>query len=93
MASLTASTASSWCEFKGRAHYWDAAAVRSVGWSYPEPSRGYEKLREHLAFYPGRVRARVEGEPVIAQLGDFYGGWITSRVRGPFKGAPGTSGW
>ena len=93
MASLTASTATSWCEFKGRAHYWDAAGIRSVGWSYPEPSRGYEKLREHLAFYPGRVRARVQGEPVIAQPGDFYGGWITSRVRGPFKGGPGTSGW
>jgi len=30
---------------------------------------------------------------VQAQDGDFYGGWITSRVVGPFKGAPGTRGW
>ena len=27
------------------------------------------------------------------QEGDFYGGWITSRIVGPFKGAPGTQGW
>ena len=25
--------------------------------------------------------------------GSFYGGWITSKVVGPFKGAPGTLGW
>ena len=93
MATLTASSATSWCEFKGRAHYWDANGLRSVGWSYPLPSRGYEMLRDHLAFYPGRVRARVGDEPVIAQPGDFYGGWITSRIRGPFKGGPGTSDW
>jgi len=93
MAALTPSSATSWCEFKGRARYWDATGVRSVGWSYPQPSGGYEMLREHLAFYPGRVQARVDDEPVISQPGDFYGGWITSRIRGPFKGGPGTSGW
>ncbi|WP_216653605.1 hypothetical protein [Nocardioides sp. zg-DK7169] len=47
-----------------------------------------------MAFYPGRMdRCTVDGEVVVAQEGDFYGGWITSRVTGPFKGAPGTSGW
>jgi hypothetical protein len=30
---------------------------------------------------------------VIPQEGDFYGGWITSNIEGPFKGAPGTLGW
>jgi hypothetical protein len=35
----------------------------------------------------------VNGEKVQAQPGDFYGGWITSKVTGPFKGAPGTLGW
>jgi hypothetical protein len=35
----------------------------------------------------------VDGEPVQAQEGDFYGGWITSDVTGPFKGGPGTQGW
>ena len=35
----------------------------------------------------------VGGEKVEAQEGDFYGGWITSDIVGPFKGAPGTWGW
>ena len=53
-----------------------------------------EAIAGHYAFYPGRVdAATVDGEQVKAQPGDFYGGWITSRVTGPFKGAPGTLGW
>lgn len=33
------------------------------------------------------------GYRVEPQAGDFYGGWITSRIVGPFKGPPGTFGW
>jgi len=29
----------------------------------------------------------------VGQAGDFYGGWITADLVGPFKGAPGTAGW
>jgi hypothetical protein len=65
-----------------------------VAWTYPEPSPGYESIRGYLAFYPGRVDACfLDDELVQAQEGDFYGGWITSGIEGPFKGAPGTSGW
>jgi uncharacterized protein (DUF427 family) len=32
-------------------------------------------------------------EKVQAQDGDFYGGWITSNIVGPFKGGAGTWGW
>lgn len=86
------------CEFKGQARYWDAVVQgrrrASVAWSYPEPWPGYEVLAEHLCFYPSRVDACfVDGEQVQAQAGDFYGGWITSNVTGPFKGGPGTLGW
>jgi uncharacterized protein (DUF427 family) len=89
---------SSWCEWKGAATYWDVVVdgrrIRQAGWSYEQPTAGYEHLRGAVAFYPGRVdRASVDGETVRPQPGDFYGGWITSRVRGPFKGAPGTVGW
>ncbi len=86
------------CEFKGIAHYADlvvggARLPRAVWW-YPEPHRGFEILRDYLALYPGRVdRCVVDDEIVQAQEGDFYGGWITSRVTGPFKGGPGTLGW
>ena len=38
-------------------------------------------------------RCLVDDEVVLPQPGQFYGGWITSRVVGPFKGEPGTMGW
>jgi uncharacterized protein (DUF427 family) len=85
---------STWCEFKGAARYYDAGRHKAVAWSYPSPSPGYEAIASHFAFYPGRVdRATVDGEQVRAQPGDFYGGWITAAVTGPFKGGPGTMGW
>lgn len=88
----------SMCEFKGMAHYLtiaagDRIAVRSA-WTYPEPWPGYEALRGRVAVYPSKMdRCLVDDEVVVPQEGDFYGGWITSRVVGPFKGAPGTLGW
>lgn len=82
------------CEFKGVAEYWDAPGHPEIAWSYPDPEPGYEGLRDHLAFYPGRCeRVTLDGEPVRPQAGGFYGGWITSRIAGPFKGEPGTWGW
>ncbi len=96
---LTESTArSTRCEFKGTAHYLDAVVggrrVSAVGWTYRQPAPGYEALRNHVAFYPGRVdSAWMDDERVDAQPGDFYGGWITSDLVGPFKGPPGTQGW
>ena len=83
-----------WCEFKGEARYYDAGDHKAVAWSYASPSPGYGAIGGCFAFYPGRVdRATVDGEQVEAQPGDFYGGWITSAVTGPFKGGPGTMGW
>ena len=82
------------CEFKGAARYYDAGDRSAVAWSYASPSPGYAAIAGCYAFYPGRVdRATVDGEQVVAQPGDFYGGWITSAVTGPFKGGPGTTGW
>jgi uncharacterized protein (DUF427 family) len=89
---------SSWCEWKGAATYWEAVVgdrrVLSVGWSYEDPSPGFEHLRGAVAFYPDKVdRALVDGEAARPQAGGFYGGWITADVVGPFKGEPGTLGW
>jgi uncharacterized protein (DUF427 family) len=86
------------CEFKGRASYADlvvgGSRLSRAVWWYENPSPGYAELLDHIALYPGRVdQCTVNGEVVQAQDGDFYGGWITSRVTGPFKGAPGTLGW
>lgn len=86
------------CEFKGRADYFDVHAGGRVGrraaWHYPEPVAGYEALLDHVAVMPAVMDAcYVDGERVRPQEGGFYGGWITSRVQGPFKGGPGTLGW
>ena len=88
----------SWCEWKGQATYWDLVVdgrrSPQAAWSYESPSPGYEHLRGAVAFYPGRVdRALVDGEQVRPQPGEFYGGWITDEVVGPFKGERGTWGW
>lgn len=88
----------SWCEWKGQATYFDLVVgeevLQAVAWTYPSPTGGFDALADHVAFYPGRVdRCTVDGEVVEPQPGGFYGGWITSRVTGPFKGGPGTAGW
>jgi uncharacterized protein (DUF427 family) len=86
------------CEFKGRADYLDVVVDgdrrRQVAWTYPDPWKGYEALAGYVSFYPGRVDAAWLGdERVTAQEGDFYGGWITRDLVGPFKGGAGTLGW
>lgn len=95
---LRPSTRRTVCEWKGEAAYWDLidgeAVVEAAAWSYPHPVARFEPIAGYVFFYPGRVdRCLVDGEVVIAQPGDFYGGWITSDVVGPFKGERGTLGW
>ncbi|NJK60023.1 MAG: DUF427 domain-containing protein, partial [Oscillatoriales cyanobacterium SM2_1_8] len=86
----------SFCEWKGRAIYYDLVspiAKGAIAWAYPEPTPGFAELKDCLAFYPQGLACSVEGEPVQPQPGNFYGGWITPDVVGPFKGEPGTMGW
>jgi uncharacterized protein (DUF427 family) len=86
------------CEWKGIASYYDIVAggktVPRGAWTYREPRPGFEAIRDAVAFYPGRMDAcHVDDDLVEAQPGDFYGGWITPDVVGPFKGTAGTDGW
>lgn len=95
---LRRAAGSSFCEWKGVATYWDvvvgAAVLPRVGWSYATPTAPFMLLRDHVAFYAAPFdRCTVAGETVVPQPGEFYGGWITSRVTGPFKGIPGSCGW
>lgn len=89
---------SSYCEFKGSARYLDVrgggmTAARAA-WNYPRPSHGYEALAGRVAVYAAQMDScEVDGELVTPQPGRFYGGWITSRIAGPFKGAAGSLGW
>ncbi|MEN0006650.1 MAG: DUF427 domain-containing protein [Bacteroidota bacterium] len=88
----------SFCEWKGSASYWDVQVgerlVPSMAWSYTNPSAAFAPIKDYLSFYASKADAcYVDGELVNAQAGDFYGGWITSDIVGPFKGGQGTWGW
>ena len=96
--SLRAAAGSSFCEWKGAATYFDVVGGTKVApraaWTYPEPTPPFAALADHVAVYPAPMdRCTVDGEVVEPQPGGFYGGWVTSRVVGPFKGGPGTHGW
>jgi uncharacterized protein (DUF427 family) len=89
---------SSWCEWKGRASYYDlvteARVAERAGWTYPSPTPGFGPITGAVAVMAAQVdRCTVNGEQVKPQPGGFYGGWITSWVTGPFKGIPGSMGW
>lgn len=88
----------SYCEFKGAASYFDLVvagkAITRAAWTYENPNKGFEALQGKVALYASKVDQCVVGDEIVmAQDGDFYGGWITSNLVGPFKGAPGTLGW
>ena len=86
------------CEFKGAATYWTITVgdrtLKNGLWSYETPRAGFEPIKGYIALYPAQMDAcYVDDEQVKAQEGDFYGGWITSDIVGPFKGGAGTLGW
>jgi uncharacterized protein (DUF427 family) len=98
MSWLQSSPRSSICEWKGQASYCHVNiggdVLRDVGWSYASPTQAFLPLKDHIAFYAAPFDdCFVDGEKVTPQPGSFYGGWITSRVTGPFKGAPGSTFW
>lgn len=103
MGLLVASDRRSMCEWKGGASYWSVViddapegrvVVPDAAWSYEQPTAGFEAITGHLAFYAQVLdECWVGDERVLPNPGMFYGGWITSAVVGPFKGAAGTLHW
>ena len=73
---LVPAQGSSFCEWKGRAAYYDLVAggrvAERAGWTYPEPVAAYAMLRGYVAVMPALVDACwVEGERVVPQEGGF----------------------
>ena len=98
MAYLSPAAGSSLCEWKGAARYYNLEVngrrVERVAWSYPDPTPSFAAIKDHIAFYAAPMDAcLVDGERARPQPGEFYGGWITGDIVGPFKGEPGTRGW
>ncbi len=87
------------CEWKGEASYIDlevpgVAPLREVGWWYPQPVLRYPQLTDRAAVYAAQFdEVTLNGEQVTPQPGNFYGGWITADIVGPFKGDPGSWAW
>lgn len=86
------------CEWKGRASYYSIVVgdkeVFEAAWFYETPTREFAEIENYIAFYPSKMDVcYVDGELVQSQEGDFYGGWITKDIVGPFKGGAGTWGW
>jgi len=89
---------SSVCEWKGRASYLDIVAggqrASRAAWFYLRPTPDFAPIKGHFAVYAEPMDACfVGGERVEPQPGNFYGGWVTSWITGPVKGAPGTTHW
>ena len=98
MTMLEESSRTTFCEWKGMGSYYHIVVsdkrVENAAWFYLNPQKAYADLKDHIAFYPSKVDECYIGDELVqAQEGDFYGGWITSKIVGPFKGGTGTFGW
>jgi len=68
--------------------------IDAAAWSYPDPSASFAGIADYFAFYPDPFDAcLIDGEKIIPQPGQFYGGWISRYEAGPFKGGPGSRFW
>ena len=88
----------SFCEWKGVARYWDVASgdrtAPAAAFDYPEPAPEFAEISGHVALYCAPMdRVRVGDAIATPQPGEFYAGWVTPWIKGPFKGDLGTEGW
>lgn len=95
---LIPSHQSSFCEYKGKGNYYHVKVGRrmadNAAWYYPNPTPAFQPIKNYLAFYAHKMdQCLVDDETVEPQPGNFYGGWVTSNVVGPFKGVEGSWGW
>ncbi len=81
------------CEWKGLARTYDVAGVAEAAWTYIETYPEYASLASHFAFYPAKLDCTVDDETVVAQPGDYYGGWVTAEIVGPFKTGDEATAW
>lgn len=95
---LIPNDATSWCEWKGIAAYFDLEVngerTGKVAWTYRRPNDSFRAIRDHIAFFAHLLDGCFfDRRQVLPQPGGFYGGWITPDVVGPFKGEMGSAGW
>ncbi len=90
------------CEWKGAAVHFDLTigreTIREAAFCYPDPlddlDKDYARIAGWLGFYPAKMTACFVGdEKARPQPGGLYAGWVTSHIKSPIKGGPGTGGW
>ncbi|CAM4908290.1 unnamed protein product [Rotaria socialis] len=61
--------------------------AENVAWYYSKPTGPeFSSIKDHVAIYVGPMdECYVDGERVVPQPGQFYGGWITKDMVEPFK--------
>lgn len=63
MTALKRHDDTSYCPFKGDANYYDIASgdetAEKAVWTYEAPYEFVAAIKDHLAFYPGKVEIRV----------------------------------
>jgi len=95
---LTPVDRKTYCEWKGTGSYYTLKVgdkeAKNVAWYYDDPTPEFQGIKNYVAFYLGPMDAGYVGEEkATPQPGGYYGGWITSKVVGPFKGERGTEFW
>lgn len=86
------------CEWKGLARYYTVSVhgkeAANAVWCFSEPTPDFMGIKDYCCFYVRCMDAcYVDNELATPQPGQFYGGWVTKDIVGPFKGGPGTMGW
>ena len=59
LSTLVRSDHHSWCPYKGEASYFSIPGIdrgENAVWTYETPHEAVDAIRNHLAFYPDRVR-------------------------------------
>ncbi|KAF2250755.1 DUF427-domain-containing protein [Trematosphaeria pertusa] len=61
-SAFTPTSTKTHCPYKGDASYYTVTTnkteVKDAAWYYPEPMKGYEKIRDYVAFY--KTKAEIE---------------------------------
>ncbi|MEL6202753.1 MAG: DUF427 domain-containing protein [Pseudomonadota bacterium] len=95
---LVPAQGASMCEWKGQASYFDIVvggkSAARAAWCYKKPTSQFVPITGYVSVYGEPMDACfVDGEQIVPQPGNFYGGWVNSWITGSIKGAPGTTHW
>ena len=65
MEALTVSDVRTGCAYKGFPEHFDLGESRAIAWSYPEPRRDAELVRDRICFYQERPEVELEVDGTV----------------------------